>query len=355
MTAKLNKLALYGGAGNGVLTMDGRVAGVSMANQLSVRGVDAQRFLTDAMALDKITGKADVDLSKEEARRAEADLEAADVRLAQASRDLTRAKKLAGGGGLATADLELTQQNYETQRAAVPAARAMVEKAKASVKRAQALLDKAKTNEDYTEIKSPVEGVIIDRRVNIGQTVVSALNTPSLFLLAKDLSRVQIWASVNEADIGRIQKGQKATFTVDTFPNTTFVGEVSQIRLNATMTQNVVTYTVVVTTENKDMRLLPYMTANLNFEIEHHSDVLKVPNAALRWKPRPAQIAPDIRAVLALYRLSPASVEQVRLTRWGHHRGFRKLSMHWRKTTSKRARSRFRADGTSVRAGRLRD
>ena len=130
----------------------------------------------------------------------------------------------------------------------------------------------------------------------MGQTVVSSLSASSLFLLAKDLSRIQVWASVNEADIGRIHPGVKVHFTVDAYPNETFLGEVSQVRLNATMTQNVVTYTVVVTTENKDMKLLPYMTASLQFEIERHENVLKVPNAALRWKPRPKQIAPDIRA-----------------------------------------------------------
>ena len=129
----------------------------------------------------------------------------------------------------------------------------------------------------------------------MGQTVVSSLSASSLFLLAKDLSQIQVWASVNEADIGRIRPGVKVHFTVDAYPNEIFVGEVLQVRLNATMTQNVVTYTVVVTTENKDMKLLPYMTASLQFEIERHEDVLKVPNAALRWKPRPKQIAPDIR------------------------------------------------------------
>ena len=175
-------------------------------------------------------------------------------------------------------------------------AKAQVGVAQASIGQAQALLNSATTDLGYTEIKSPVKGVIVDRRVNVGQTQVSALSASSLFLLAKDLGRVQIWASVNEADIGRIHTGQKATFTVDTFPGEAFQGVVSQVRLNATMTQNVVTYTVVVTTENKDMRLLPYMTANVNFEIEHHDNVLKVPNAALRWKPRPQQIAPEVRA-----------------------------------------------------------
>ena len=166
----------------------------------------------------------------------------------------------------------------------------------AAIKQAQATLKQSQINLGYCKIKSPVKGTIVDRRVNVGQTVVSSLSASSLFLLAKDLTRIQVWASVNEADIGRIHPGVKVHFTVDAYPNEIFDGEVLQIRLNATMTQNVVTYTVVVTTENKEMKLLPYMTASLQFEIERHENVLKVPNAALRWKPRPKQIAPDIRA-----------------------------------------------------------
>ena len=155
----------------------------------------------------------------------------------------------------------------------------------AAIKQAEATLRQSQVNLGYCKIKSPVKGTIVDRRVNVGQTVVSSLSASSLFLLAKDLSKIQVWASVNEADIGRIQPGVKVHFTVDAYPNDTFLGEVLQVRLNATMTQNVVTYTVVVTTENKDMKLLPYMTASLQFEIERHENVLMVPNAALRWKP----------------------------------------------------------------------
>jgi HlyD family secretion protein len=137
--------------------------------------------------------------------------------------------------------------------------------------------------------------VIIDRRVNIGQTVVSSLNAPSLFLLAKDLTRMQVWVQVNEADIGNIHPGQAATFSVDAFPGKIFKGQVSKVRLNATMTQNVVTYTVIVTTENKDGKLLPYLTANVQFVTGQRQDVLAVPNAALRWLPRENQIAPEFR------------------------------------------------------------
>jgi HlyD family secretion protein len=143
--------------------------------------------------------------------------------------------------------------------------------------------------------------VIIDRRVNVGQTVISNQNAPSLFLLAKDLRRLQVWASVNEADIGHIRIGQKVTFTVDTYPDDVFIGKVDQVRLNATMTQNVVTYTVVVTTDNPidtahpTGKLLPYMTATLQFITDERKDVLLVPNAALRYRPRLDLISPSER------------------------------------------------------------
>src|SRR5262249_17831768 len=131
--------------------------------------------------------------------------------------------------------------------------------------------------------------------VNIGQTVVSSLNAPSLFLIAKDLTRIQVWVSVNEADIGHIKSGAPVTFTVDAFPVRIFQGQVGKIRLNATMTQNVVTYTVEVNTDNADGRLLPYLTANARFETGRRSGVLAVPNAALRWRPHESQIVPAYR------------------------------------------------------------
>jgi HlyD family secretion protein len=158
-----------------------------------------------------------------------------------------------------------------------------------------AALDTAKINLNYTTIESPVKGVIIDRRVNIGQTVVASLSAPSLFLIAKDLSHMQVWASVNEADIGHIHIDMPVEFTVDAYSGETFQGYVSQIRLNAQMTQNVVTYTVVVRTDNSSGRLLPYLTANLRFVVDTRHDTLRVPNVALRWKPRPTQIAPQFR------------------------------------------------------------
>ena len=231
-------------------------------------------------------------------KRTQADLGQFLAKLLQAEQERKRAedlRKLAGNiKGIADTDYDLVVANHDV-------AKANVEVAKAAVEQAEAALKLAQTNLDYTVIRSPVEGVIVDRRVNVGQTVVASLNAPSLFLIAKDLSKMQVWASVNEADIGRIRsrKDMPVRFTVDAYPGEVFHGKVDQVRLNATMTQNVVTYTVVVAFDNSNMKLLPYLTANLQFEIEERHDVLLVPNAALRWRPRLEQVSPEIREEVA--------------------------------------------------------
>jgi HlyD family secretion protein len=144
-----------------------------------------------------------------------------------------------------------------------------------------------------------VDGVVIDRRVNIGQTVNSGLNAPSLFLIAKDLTRMQIWVSVNEADIGSIHNDQPVTFTVDARPGKTFPGMVTKVRFDATMTQNVVTYPVEVLALNPDALLYPYMTTNVRFELDKRTNVLKVPNTALQYVPLSVdQVAPEFRPEL---------------------------------------------------------
>jgi HlyD family secretion protein len=228
-------------------------------------------------------------------KRAEADLIQMKAKLFQAGRDWTRAKQLGPGDALAASDYDGFQAAYKTAESTVGVGEASILQAKKAVSQAEAALKRAEINLGYCTIKSPVKGVIVDRRVNIGQTVVSSLNAPSLFLLAKDLTRMQVWASVNEADIGQIHAGQPVTFTVDAYPGQVFKGTVGKVRLNATMTQNVVTYTVEVIIDNSDGKLLPYLTANVQFEVATHRDVLLVPNAALRWTPPPAMIAPDAR------------------------------------------------------------
>jgi len=235
--------------------------------------------------------KADLDVALADATRARHALAASRATAQQVSLDLQRAKR--AGQSMSPLQLDVLAQGYEVAKANVTALEAALDKAQKGVDRGEKLLEKARINLDYTIIRSPVDGVIIDRRVNIGQTVVASLNAPSLFLLAKDLRRMQVWASVNEADVGRLQPGQPANFKVDAFPDEVFSGTVAQVRLNASMTQNVVTYTVVVATDNQSLRLLPYLTANLQFRVAERNDVLLAPNAALRYRPAPERVSPD--------------------------------------------------------------
>lgn len=244
--------------------------------------------------------------------RAEADLRQMEARFAQAERDWGRAQKLLESKNLSPQEFDTYRAAFETSQATVgvgkaavvqaqsaaETAKAVMTEGQADIEAAQATLNRAERNLAYCTIVSPIDGVIIDRRVNIGQTVVASLNAPSLFLIAKDLKRIQVWASVNEADIGRIRKDQTVRFSIDTYPGETFVGSVSQIRLNASMTQNVVTYTVVVNADNADGRLRPYLTANLQFEVARRADALLVPSSALRWKPKPEQVATAHRAAV---------------------------------------------------------
>ncbi len=158
--------------------------------------------------------------------------------------------------------------------------------AEAQLSTTRAQLKRDQTNYSYSIIKSPVSGVVVDRVVDVGQTVAASLQTPTLFKIAQDLSKMQIDTSFAEADIGHIQVGQVAKFNVDAFPNTNFEGVVKQIRLNPTNTANVVTYNIVVSVDNPDQKLLPGMTAYVNINFAKHENVLLVPNAALRYKPK---------------------------------------------------------------------
>jgi HlyD family secretion protein len=247
--------------------------------------------------IDSSIYRTQVDQAQANMQRAEADLEQLQARLVQAERDWERARQLGTRAGV------ISGLDYDTAQTAYLAGKAALSIGRATVAQTKAALKQAEINLGYTTIKSPVKGVIVDRRVNVGQTVVASLNAPSLFLIAKDLRRMQIWASVNEADIGAIRPGQPVSFTVDAHPGMSFRGEVAQIRLNANMTQNVVTYTVVVTFDNSNGLLLPYLTANVLFEVDRRPDALLVPNSALRWQPQLQQVAPAVRdASVALLR-----------------------------------------------------
>ena len=251
---------------------------------------------------------AQVQQAKAALQVANANLQEAKAKLYQAQRDWDRAQKLGPSEALAQASFDSYKSAYETAQANVAVSEASILQAQASVTQTEAASQRAKRNLDYTTIRSPVKGVIIDRRVNTGQTVVASLNAPSLFLLAKDLTRMQVWVAVNEADIGKIHAGQPVTFTVDAFPGQSFKGEVGKVRLNASMTQNVVTYTVEIVTDNPSGRLLPYLTANVQFELDRRNNVLMVPNAALRWTPSSDQMAPQSRDMAGAQAADPRQV-----------------------------------------------
>jgi len=249
---------------------------------------------------DAAQAQAQVQSARASLQRAKADLEQMKAMSLQADRNWKRARQIGPSEALAQASFDAYEAAYEAARANVAAGEAAILQAKASVDNTEAALRRSRRNLGYCTIKSPVNGVIIDRRVNIGQTVVASLNAPSLFLIAKDLTRLQVWVAVNEADIGKIHPGQPVTFTVDAFPGETFQGQVGKIRLNASMTQNVVTYTVEIITDNANGRLLPYLTANVRFELARASKVLLVPNGALRWKPaKTEEVAPACRKPFA--------------------------------------------------------
>ena len=270
--------------------------------------------------IDEALPKLDVATAKAQMAQAKASLAQAKAGLLQAQATVLekqatlvlagnnweRAQKIGPSDALSQNDYDNYRATYEVAKADVAVSQAAVDQTQANIAAAQATIeadqvsvDRAQRNLDYCTIRSPVKGVVVDRRVNIGQTVASSLNTPSLFLIAQDLSRMEIWVSVNEADIGQIRVGQKVTFTVDARPGRGFEGHVRQVRLNASTTQNVVTYPVVVAADNKDGALLPYQTTNVLFDVADHTDVLLVPNAALRWSPSLLQIAPDARQSLA--------------------------------------------------------
>ena len=241
---------------------------------------------------DTVLAKIDPTFYEAAVEQAEATLESSQANLRQleaklqmAENEWERVQKLVNTRAV-------TESEYDETKTNLDAAKASVDVGKATIRQNKAMLNTAKINLGYCTIKSPVRGTVIERRVNIGQTVVASLNAPSLFLIAKDLTKMEVWTSVNEADIGRIRVNMSVRFTVDAHDDETFHGTVSQIRMNAQMTQNVVTYTVVVTTDNSEGKLLPYLTANVYFEIEKRSQVLLVPNVALRWEPDVSQLAP---------------------------------------------------------------
>jgi HlyD family secretion protein len=199
--------------------------------------------------------------------------------LTDAKRNLERYRQLLKDGIVSQSDFDTADNRYEQAAATVKAA-------EGSVAQTRGAYSQAETNLRYSTIRSPVDGIVVSRNVDVGQTVAASFQTPTLFTIAQDLTKMEIDTSVDEADISRIKVGQPVSFTVDAYPDNRFTGKVTQIRNAPIVTQNVVTYVVVVGVDNKDMKLKPGMTANVTVETARKDDVLKIPSAALRFKPK---------------------------------------------------------------------
>jgi len=215
---------------------------------------------------------------------AEGNLSKAKVQALDSRRQYDRAKGLQDRGLVSQAEVDTAEANWL-------AAKAQVEVSAGAVEQARAARDQAKINLDYTTIYSPINGVVISRNVDVGQTVASALQAPTLFTIAEDLKKMQVHTNVAEADVGKLAEKMVATFTVDAFPNEVFRGIIHEIRNAAQTVQNVVTYDAVIDVQNPELKLRPGMTANVTVIYAEKDDVLKIPNAALRFKPGPEVLA----------------------------------------------------------------
>lgn len=210
-----------------------------------------------------------------------ANLAKARADLVDARRTMERNRQLVRDGVVSQADFDSAETKYKEALAAVRSSQGSVGQTRGAYRQAQ-------TNLRYATIKSPVDGIVVSRNVDVGQTVAASFQTPTLFTIAQDLTKMQIDTNIDEADIGKITVGQPVKFSVDAYPETEFAGVVAQIRNAPIITQNVVTYDVVVTVDNRELKLKPGMTANVGIEVLKKENVLKVPSAALRFKPRKA-------------------------------------------------------------------
>ena len=215
----------------------------------------------------------------------DASIRKAEVNLGNATREFERQQSLVERGLISDSDLDQAESVFLSSQADLEIAQAQKRNAEAAVLQRAAALESARIDLERTEIRSPIDGVVIDRAVDLGQTVAASLQAPILFAIAQDLSEIQIEASVDEADIGSVREGAAASFTVDAFPDREFQGQVTQVRLAPLEEQNVVTYTVVINASNPQQRLLPGMTASIDIVTGVREDVLRVANAAVRFRP----------------------------------------------------------------------
>ncbi|MEO8215897.1 MAG: efflux RND transporter periplasmic adaptor subunit [Acidobacteriota bacterium] len=247
------------------------VTSVSVGTQVSGQVSELLVDFNDHVKKGQLLARIDPTLAQQAVVDAQANVERNQAQLLQAQRDYARNRTLTDDGLVARSEYEVSQASLGV--------------AAANVKSAKVALDRARQNLTYTNITAPIDGVVVERNVALGQTVAASLSAPQLFLIANDLSHMQILAQVDESDIASIREGQPVAFTVQALPGQTFKGEVKQVRLQSVTVENVVSYTVVAQVDNPGNKLLPGMTARVDFLVKSATGVLKVSNAALRFRP----------------------------------------------------------------------
>jgi HlyD family secretion protein len=273
-------------------TVQNQQAGVSGAQAnlavLKAQMDDAASFLRqqEALATDGVIARRDVETAQTAYKTAEARYNQATTQVQQAQ--LSAQSSSSSGIVQSQAQIQQAQAGVQQSQAQEQNAAAQVQSAAAGVQQAQAALQLAEINLSHTTITSPIDGVVVSRDVDVGQTVAASLSAPTLFTIANDLTQMQVMANIDQADIGLVEQAKSVNFTVDAFPGMEFKGTIQQMRLNPQNVQNVVTYNVVIDVSNPEQKLKPGMTANLEITIDERNDVLKVPNAALRFTPQGA-------------------------------------------------------------------
>lgn len=272
-------------------TVDNQQAGVASAEAnvsvMKAQMDDAASFLRqqESLAADGVVARRDVETAQTSYKTAEAHYNQAVAQLQQAQ--LSAQSSRSSGVAQSQAQIEQARAQVQQSQAQAQNASAQVENASAQVDQAEAALKFAEINLSHTTIISPIDGVVVSRDVSVGQTVAASLSSPTLFTIAQDLNQMQVIANIDQADIGLVEQAKSVSFTVDAFPGEEFKGTIQQMRLNPQNVQNVVTYNVVIDVSNPGQKLKPGMTANLEITIDERNDVLKVPNAALRFTPQP--------------------------------------------------------------------
>jgi HlyD family secretion protein len=244
-----------------------------------------------------LQASADLDNAKANLVAAKANLDKATATAQQTKADYARTAQLSTDKIMSQQQLDVAKANYDSANAGVGAAVANVRQAEAQVSQKAAALTVAQTNLNYTVIRSPIDGTVVARNVDVGQTVAASLQAPTIFTIAQDLTKMLVYTKTDESDVGNIRPGKAVTFKVDAFPKDTFHGTVSQVRMNPTTVQSVVTYDTIIEFANPEMKLFPGMTAYVTIPVDTVQNVLKVPNTALRYKP---PMAPE--EILAIYK-----------------------------------------------------